>query len=113
MAQLPGQPVRGSISGRPVMVLLDTLGKRWAIRVIWELSKKDACTFRELQAQCEDVSPTSLNKRLKDLRELNLIEHTTEGYALTEHGRSLGKLLLPLDHWANEWAKTLPSAGKK
>ncbi|HJV56497.1 MAG TPA: transcriptional regulator, partial [Methylomirabilota bacterium] len=33
----PGWPVRGSRTGRPIMALMDLLGRRWALRVIWEL----------------------------------------------------------------------------
>ena len=29
--------VRGSASGRPIMVLLDLLGRRWSLRIVWEL----------------------------------------------------------------------------
>jgi DNA-binding HxlR family transcriptional regulator len=89
------------------MVLLDALGKRWTLRLIWELNRHGPGTFRELRARCEDVSPTSLNNRLKDLRDLELIELGESGYALTEQGRSLSRLLKPLDQWANEWALTL------
>lgn len=89
------------------MVLLDALGKRWTLRLIWELNKNTPCTFRELQAQCGDMSPTSLNNRLKDLRELKLIELGESGFALTAHGLSLSRLLEPLDQWSNKWAKTL------
>ena len=107
MAKLPGQPVRGSSSGRPVMVLLDALGKRWTLRLIWELNRDGSGTLRELRSRCEDISPTSLNNRLKELRELNLIELSDSGFRLTEQGRSLSRLLSPLDQWANRWAKTL------
>ena len=89
------------------MVLLDTLGKRWTLRLIWELNQSGSGTFRELQARCEDVSPTSLNSRLKELRELDLIELGETGYALTKQGLSLSHLLKPLDQWANQWAKNL------
>ena len=34
---IPGKPVRGSKTGRPIMALLDLLGRRWALRVLWEL----------------------------------------------------------------------------
>jgi len=37
---LPGRAVRGSRSGRPVMALLDLLdllGRRWTLRLLWEL----------------------------------------------------------------------------
>ncbi len=107
MVKLPGQATTGSASGRPVMVLLDALGKRWTLRVIWELNKDKACTFRELRSLCEEVSPTSLNQRLKDLRDLGLIERTKHGYELSEYGRSLSALLLPLDRWASDWADWL------
>lgn len=107
MAKLPGQPVRGSASGRPVMVLLDLLGKRWTLRVIWELYHRGPATFRELRSLCEDVSPTSLNNRLKELRELGLAELKDEGYSLTEQGQSLSALLAPIDGWAESWAESL------
>ena len=29
--------VRGSRTGRPVMALLDLLGRRWTLRIVWEL----------------------------------------------------------------------------
>ena len=106
MTKLPGQSVRGSTTGRPVMVLLDALGKRWVLRLLWELNRKGSGTFRELQARCEAVSPTSLNKRLRELRDLGLIELGDQGFALTDHGQSLSSLLNPLDRWANDWART-------
>jgi len=33
----PGTRVRGSRTGRPIMALIDLLGRRWALRVVWEL----------------------------------------------------------------------------
>lgn len=96
-------PVRGSTTGRPIMVLLDILGQRWTLRILWEL-RDERCTFRELRARCEDVSPTLLNKRLKTLRELDLIDHNADGYGLTAFGAELGVQLGDLDRWAQSWA---------
>ena len=107
MSTRPGQPVRGSNTGRPIMVLLDVLGKRWTLRLLWELNQDGAGTFRDLRARCGDISPTSLNSRLKELRELGLIDLTDSGFELTEQGHSLSALLNPLDKWANKWADTL------
>lgn len=104
MAKLPGESVRGSTTGRPIMVLLDALGKRWTLRLLWELSQDGTGSFRELRSRCDDISPTSLNTRLKELRELGLVELRESGYELTDQGRSLSRLLKPLDKWANEWA---------
>ena len=36
--------VRGSRTGRPVMALLDLLGRRWSLRIIWELREDRALT---------------------------------------------------------------------
>jgi DNA-binding HxlR family transcriptional regulator len=103
----PGAPARGSQTGRPIMVLLDVLGQRWSLRILWEL-REGPLTFRALQARCEDASPTIVNARLKALRDLALVEHDGEGYRYTPSGRQLAAQLAKLDVWANEvWSKTL------
>ena len=100
-----GRAVRGSASGRPIMALLDLLGRRWALRVLYEL-RDAAKTFRALRSDCEEVSPTVLNTRLAELREAGLVElREGEGYALTPLGRELGAELLVLDAFARRWAR--------
>lgn len=95
--------VRGSSTGRPVMVLLDLLGQRWTLRILWEL-EGGAETFRSLQARCGGISPTVLNTRLKALRKAGLVEAGPDGYQMTPDGRALGQHLLALDAWARDWA---------
>ena len=103
---LPGQPVRGSRAGRPVMALLDLLGRRWALRVLWELRDGRSLTFRELRARCGEVSSSVLNDRLRELREATIVAtRPGGGYLLTADGEDLLGVLLPLDAWANRWAK--------
>ena len=103
----PGTRVRGSESGRPVMALLDLLGRRWALRILWELRERPS-SFRALRAACDGVSPSVLNDRLKELREGGLVElRKQQGYALTPAAEELGELLLPLDAWARRWARRL------
>ena len=63
----PGRPVRGSQTGRPIMALMDLLGRRWTLRVIWEL-RDGRLTFRALQEACGGLSPTVLNQRVRELR---------------------------------------------
>src|SRR5947209_19457883 len=62
----PGRQVRGSRHGRPIMALLDLLGRRWTLRLIWELRERPL-TFRELQACCGSMSSSVLNQRLAEL----------------------------------------------
>jgi|SRR5271167_611581 len=100
----PGVPVRGSRTGRPVMALLDLLGRRTALRILWELSRADhALTFRALQSAAE-TNPALLNTRLKELRLSGLVSRHADGYRLSAKGLELLKLLAPLVDWANEWA---------
>jgi DNA-binding HxlR family transcriptional regulator len=95
--------VRGSRSGEPIMALLDLLGRRWAMRVIWEL-RGQALSFRELQAACGGVSSSVLNDRLRELREAGIVQ-TGAGFALTAEGRKLIDAYRPLAAWAGRWAK--------
>jgi DNA-binding HxlR family transcriptional regulator len=85
------------------MVLLDLLGRRWILRVMWEL-REPAATFRDLQARCDGMSSSVLAQRLGELQEARLVETVDGGgYALTAEGRELAVLLLPLDAWARRW----------
>lgn len=98
-----GGPVRGSTSGRPIMVALDALGRRGALRVLWEM-RDGPLTFRALQVAA-DMNPGSLNTRLKELRSLQIVDHSDNGYQLTEHGLTLMAALKPLQTWADDWAQ--------
>lgn len=106
---IPGKPVRGSKSGAPIMALLDLLGRRWAMGVLWTLSQAGPLTFRELQQRCETISPTVLNTRLKELREAQLVEHVDDGYQASGLGRQLYELLVPLGAWSRSWGAYLQS----
>jgi DNA-binding HxlR family transcriptional regulator len=84
------------------MVALDLLGRRAALRIFWELRHGEQMTFRALQDAC-DTNPSLLNTRLKELREVGLIEHLEGGYRLTAEGRRLMTSLGPLCDWAEAW----------
>ena|SRR2546426_4426146 len=101
----PGRPVRGSRTGRPIMALLDLLGRRWALRIVWEL-RDGRLTFRGLQHVCGEVSPTVLNQRLKELRDSRLVDLVeSDGYGLTPLGHQLRQALQPLLQWSDRWAR--------
>jgi DNA-binding HxlR family transcriptional regulator len=86
------------------MALLDLLGRRWALRVLWELRAGPA-SFRELRDRCDSMSPSVLNTRLHELREAGIVGDATNagGYTLTRRGRKLLLALAPLDTWARGW----------
>ena len=104
MTPAVGKPVRGSSTGRPIMVLFDLLGRRSALRILWEL-RDGALTFRALEAAAA-TNPALLNNRLKELREARIVEAGAEGYALTAEGRGLLEALMPLTKWAAKWGRT-------
>jgi DNA-binding HxlR family transcriptional regulator len=99
---LPGSVVRGSRSGRPLMAAFDLLGRRWTLRILWEL-RNAPLGFRALRKACDDLSPTLLNGRLGALRSAALVENLDDGYALTPLGKQLLQALRPLNDWAEHW----------
>jgi DNA-binding HxlR family transcriptional regulator len=104
MTPVSARPVRGSRTGRPIMAAFDLLGRRWALRILWEL-RDGPVGFRALQQQCDDVSPTVLNTRLGELREAGLIwQDEAKAHDLTALGRDLQRALKPLQAWSERWA---------
>ena len=95
--------VRGSSSGRPIMRLLDILGQRWVLRVLWEL-RSGAMSFRALQAACEPISPAVLNNRIKLLRAHDLIALQPAGYELTARAQTLLPVIVEMTQLADTWA---------
>jgi DNA-binding HxlR family transcriptional regulator len=98
--------VRGSRTGRPIMALLDLLGRRWSLRIVWELRDDHSLTSRALRSACDEASPTILQTRLTELREAGLVELVTgDGYRLTALGKELMENVAPLHRFAEKWAK--------
>ncbi len=101
--------VRGSRTGRPIMALLDLLGRRWTLRIMWEL-RDGPLTSRALRTACDDASPTIVQARLSELRDAGLVELVAgDGYRLTPLGRELMESFQPLHHFAERWSKRTAS----
>ena len=95
--------VRGSRTGRPIMALLDLLGRRWTLRIIWEL-RDGPLTSRALRSACDDASPTVVQTRLSEMREAGFIELLPgDGYGLTAMGQELRESFRPLYRFADRW----------
>jgi DNA-binding HxlR family transcriptional regulator len=83
----------------PLLELFDVLGRRWTLRVLWEL-RDDPATFRVLRSRCGGMSSSVLTNRLHDLRSLGLIDHSPgEGYQLTTTGRGVARRVADLYAW--------------
>ena len=103
----PTNPLGGSKSGRPIMALFDLLGRRWTLRIFWEL-RDESLTFNGLQRRCDGMSTSVLSQRLKELQAAALIEKRDNGmYALSEDGVTLLGYLSPLNDWAEAWSRQI------
>ncbi len=90
------------------MALLDLTGRRWALRVMWELSEAgNPLTFRDLRDRCAQMSSSVLTRRLDELCEAHLVTHDDTGYMTTPLGLDLVKRLQPLIEWSGKWAEEL------
>jgi DNA-binding HxlR family transcriptional regulator len=84
------------------MVALDLLGRRWTLRIMWEL-RGGPVGFRDLQARCDGMSSSVLRTRLVELADEGLVHRDDAGYALTRTGTELGDAIRPLTRWAERW----------
>jgi DNA-binding HxlR family transcriptional regulator len=90
------------------MALFDLIGRRWTLRVIWELEQAGKpLTFRELRTACGELSSSVLTRRLHELTGALIIERTSAGYSLTSTGRNLVDSLEPVLAWARDWSRAL------
>jgi DNA-binding HxlR family transcriptional regulator len=90
-----------------MLALLDLLGRRWALRILWELRAQPA-SFQALQRRCDSMSTSVLSQRLGELRDAQLIEKDQDGnYTLSEAGVRLLTRLDGIDEWTQEWARTI------
>jgi DNA-binding HxlR family transcriptional regulator len=87
------------MSSHPIANLFDLLGRRWALRVLWEL-RDEPVPYRRLRERCDRVSSSVLATRLREFSAAGIVEQGDAGYALTASGRELLDHLRPLNDWA-------------
>ena len=105
--------VRGSRTGRPIMVLLDLLGRRWTLRIVWEL-QHGPVGFRALQQRCDNMSSSVLRQRLTELLDAHLVAQQPDAaYTLTDLGHGAYQALRPLARWSDAWASALDEDGEQ
>lgn len=94
------QTQRAAPTSRRMAAMLDICGRRWALRVVWEL-RGDPLNFRALRESCGGISPSVLQRRLHELRDFGVIEKIPRlGYRLSARGEQLFPILAQLNKWA-------------
>ncbi|WP_258132090.1 helix-turn-helix domain-containing protein [Microbacterium sp. MYb62] len=92
------------------MAALDLFGRRWTLRIIWELGE-EPLGFRLLQRRCDGMSSSVLRQRLTELQEARLTEVLSNGdYALTPLGQDAREALHPVIEWSRRWAAEIADA---
>jgi DNA-binding HxlR family transcriptional regulator len=88
------------------MAALDLLGRRWALRLLWEL-RNGPLGARALRTRCDEMSSSVLYERLHELADAGLVrQNASLDYELTAIGRELGDAIGPLAAWSKRWART-------
>ena len=89
------------------MAAMDLLGRRWALRILWEL-RDGPLGARQLLGRCDGLSSSVLYERLRELAAAALVSQDADAaYGLTDLGRTLGEALEPLDAWSRRWSRTV------
>jgi DNA-binding HxlR family transcriptional regulator len=98
---------------------MDVLNGKWKIAIIGSLTFGEK-RFMELQRDVEGITAKMLSKELKDLEINKLVKRTvfdtkpvTVEYRLTEHGRSLEKLIEELVRWGMLHRETIFNHGDR
>lgn len=93
------------------MAALDLFGRRWSLRILWEL-RAGPLGFRPLQKQCDDMSSSVMRQRLTELLDAQVIQQLPDSrYELTPLGQEARHALIPLAHWAGRWAAAIDPQG--
>ncbi len=88
-------------NAKPIERALDLLGRRWALRLVWEL-RRSTLTFSELRERT-GISPSVLSARLGELVDGGVLERDGgRRYRLSGRGRELARLLYELNRWAEQ-----------
>lgn len=96
----------------PICGLIDLLGRKWTLHLVWTIREEGSVRFNELKRRAEGISPRVLSDRLDQLAEQGLvdrIDHDTEPphveYRLTAKGEGLDEVFAAYLDWAEAWSE--------
>ena len=98
------KPNRESATTRPLAELFDLIGRRWTLRILWELQDR-TLSFNDLRRAVGGMSQSVLVTRLTELFGAGLVADVPGGYRLTADGAALARQLATLDGWAAAWGR--------
>lgn len=94
----------------PMRRTLELLSGKWRTHIIYELCKKPACRFGELQKAIPRITNTMLSSTLRDLESLGIVHREQFNeipphveYSLTEKGKALLPAFFELAKWGETY----------
>lgn len=93
---------RESLTSRSLAEVFDLTGRRWTLRILWELRDR-TLSFNDLRRAVGGMSQSVLVTRLTELFGAGLVADVPGGYRLTDDGTALAESLKSLADWAAEW----------
>ena len=92
---------------------MQTIGGKWRMLVMYQLSKKDSFRFGELQKSLPNITKSMLSTALRELEENGLVSRTQYNeipprveYSLTGKGRGLFPIFYDLYVWMSDYPPT-------
>jgi DNA-binding HxlR family transcriptional regulator len=98
------QPNPQPQTARPLAELFELVGRRWTLRILWELRDR-TLSFNDLRRAVGGMSQSVLVTRLTELFGAGLVADVPGGYRLTFDGQSLVRELASLEVWATRWER--------
>lgn len=87
---------------------LKVIGGKWKLIILWHLAKS-TMRFSELEKNIPGVTQKMLSQQLREMQKDRLITRKVYPvvppkveYSITEHGRSLNKVLRELNNWGEK-----------
>src|SRR4051812_49648104 len=92
---------RESLTSRSLAEVFDLTGRRWTLRILWELRDR-TLSFNDLRRAVGGMSQSVLVTRLTELFGAGLVADVPGGYQLTPDGAALVQALHPVAEWSSD-----------
>lgn len=91
---------------------LNVIGGKWKSIILWHLNESSPLRFSELEKRIEGITQKMLTQQLREMEKDNLISRKIYAvvppkveYSVTDHGKSLNKVLYELGQWGEKHRK--------
>ncbi len=91
---------------------LTVIGGKWKPIILWHLNQSSPLRFNELEKRIEGITQKMLTQQLREMEKDKLIARKVYAvvppkveYSVTDHGKSLNKVLYELAQWGEKHRK--------